>query len=243
MGGKNFMKRFGISLLLGSALLALVAGPASAQLLINELRVDHGGTDVDEYVEITGPAGASLAGVWLVVIGDTGMTNTCGVVENAIDLSAFSIQADGFFALRISTGAPALTGYDATVSGSLENSDVLTFLLVDANTATVGNDLDSAPEDGTLDSTPWGLVHDSVAITEGLVPNCTTEEHAYSPSVVGPDGMFSPGHILRCPTGWRIGPFGTGTWPMGATDTVGAANDCTVAVEPSTWSTVKHIYR
>src|SRR5262245_1297927 len=51
MGGKN-LKKFGISTLLGTALLALVAGPASAQFLINELRVDHPGTDVDEYVEI-----------------------------------------------------------------------------------------------------------------------------------------------------------------------------------------------
>jgi hypothetical protein len=135
-----------------------------------------------------------------------------------------------------------LTGYDATVSGSIENSDNLTFLLVTGSTATAGTDLDTAPEDGTLDSTPWTLVLDSVAITEGVAVNCTSEEHVYSSTVVGPDGIFSPGHIFKCPEGWRIGPFGTAPWPTGAVDTVGAANSCPVGVENKTWTNVKDLY-
>jgi hypothetical protein len=243
--GEGIMRRTAKTLIAGLAMLALVAGGASAQSgpLLNELRTDHTGTDVDEYVELAGPAGASLSGITLLVIGDTGATNTCGVVEIAQDLSAFSIQADGFFALRISTGTAALTGYDATVSGSIENSDNLTFMLVRGNTAAVGNDLDSAPEDGTFDSTPWSSILDSVAIFEGIPPNCTTDEHVYSSTVVGPDGTFSPGHIYRCPDGWHIGPFGSGTWPAGSTDTVGAANSCVVGVEPRQWGTVKELYR
>jgi hypothetical protein len=235
------LKKFAISAVIGSTLLALVAAPASAQLL-NELRVDQSGSDTDEYVEISGTPGASLAGVTLLVIGDTGSANTCGIVEIALDLSPYSIQADGLFALRISGGVALLTGYDATVAGSIENSDALTFMLVTGNTAAVGNDLDSAPEDGVLDSAPWTSILDSVAITEGIAPNCTSDEHTYSPTVVGPDGTFSPGHIYLCPGGWAIGPFG-GVLPAGGVDTVGAPNNCVVGVEDRTWSTIKHIYR
>jgi len=236
------LKRTAISALIGLTVFALAATPVSA-LTINELRVDHGGADVDEYVELHGAPGP-LTGVWLIVIGDTGATNTCGIVEQAIDLSPYFVQPDGFFALRISTGAPFLTGYDATVSGSLENSDNLTFLLVTQNTATVGMDLDSSPEDGIIDVQPWANILDSVALFEGIPVNCTTEEHTYSPAVVGPDGTFSPVHIYWCGDGWHIGPFGTGTWPTpDRKDTPGEPNDCTVAVQSSTWGAVKHVYR
>ncbi|MDZ4803722.1 MAG: hypothetical protein SGI90_02510 [Candidatus Eisenbacteria bacterium] len=219
-----------------AALAVLVSTSASAQILLNEIRTDQTGSDTDEYVELAGPAGASLAGYSIVVIGDG--TGGCGVVEAAISLAAFSIQADGYFALRYSAGVALLTGYDATLTGSFENSDNLTFLLVTGNTAAVANDLDTN-NDGILDTTPWATIVDQVGLSEGTVVNCTTDEYLYTTTVVGPDGTFAPGHVYRCGATWLIGPFG-GVLPTGGVDTVGAANtSCPVPVAPSTWSNIK----
>lgn len=231
------MKKLATTFSVMLAALALSAGAAFAQIQLSELRLDQPGTDVDEYVELSGPVGASLTGLTLVVIGDG--TGGCGVVEQAIDLSAFSIQADGFFALRFSSGVPLLAGYDATLAGSFENSDNITFLLVTGSTAAAGNDLD-IDNNGTLDLTPWSGIVDQVALNEGTVPNCTTEEFMYSPTQVGPDGSFVPGHIYRCGSAWYIGIFD----PMTGVDTPGSGNtNCAVPTTPSTWGKVKSLYR
>lgn len=235
------MKKIATVALMALPILALVASGAFAQVRLNEIRVDHGGADVDEYVEFAGPAGTPLTGMSLVVIGDG--TGGCGIVEVALDLSPYSIQADGYLAIKYSAAAGALlTGYDVSLTGSFENSDNLTFLLVTGNTAATGNDLDSAPEDGVLDSAPWTGVLDSVALTEGTTPNCTTDEHVYSTTVVGPDGTFAPGHIYFCPSGWLIGGFGN-TWPTGIVDTPGAANPCVVPNEQQSWGSMKQLYQ
>ena len=199
---------------------AITAGPASAQFMLNEVRIDHTGTDVDEYVEIKGTAGAALTSHWLVVIGDG--AGGCGTVENAIDLSAYSIQADGYFALRVSSGVPTLTGYDATVAGSFENSDNLTFLLVTDNTAAVASDLD-ADNNGTIDLAPWTAVVDEIGLSEGTVVNCAgTDEYLYTATLIGPDGINVPGHAYRCSDtlAWQIGQFAI----PGGVDTPGAVN-------------------
>ncbi|TPW14418.1 MAG: Endonuclease/exonuclease/phosphatase family [bacterium] len=170
------------------------------------------------------------------MIGDG--TGGCGIVEAAINLGAFSIQADGFFAIRYSAGVALLTGYDASLAGSFENSDNLTFLLVTGNTAAAANDLDTN-NDGVLDLTPWTTIIDQVGILETAVVNCTTDEYLYTGTTVGPDGTFAPGHIYRCGASWLIGPFG-GVLPAGGVDTVGGANTgCPVPVAPSTWSNIK----
>ncbi len=49
---------------------------------------------------------------------------------------------------------------------SLENSSQ-TLLLVEGFTGTLGQDLDSAPFDGVLDSQPWAAIVDSVANSDG----------------------------------------------------------------------------
>uniref|UniRef100_A0A832MLZ5 Lamin tail domain-containing protein n=1 Tax=Eiseniibacteriota bacterium TaxID=2212470 RepID=A0A832MLZ5_UNCEI len=220
--------------------LGLVAGVASAQPQLNEIRVDQSGTDVDEYVEFAGAPGASLAGHHLLVIGDTGSSGTCGVLEAVINLGAYSIQADGYFALRYSSGTPLLTGYDATLAGSFENSDNLTFLLVTGYSGpAVGGDLDTN-DDGVLDSTPWTTLVDAVGIWEGTTPNCTTDEYLYTSTVVGPDGTFAPGHVYRCGNAWYIGPFD----PAGGVDSPGAQNAaCATPAKSSTWGKVKTLYR
>jgi hypothetical protein len=232
------MKRFATMLSLSAAAL-LVAGAASGQIRLNEIRIDQTGADTDEYVEFSGPAGASLSGYHLLVIGDG--TPGCGTVEVVIDLAAYSIQADGLFALRFSGGVAQLAGYDATLAGSFENSDNLTFLLVTGNTATTAapnNDIDTN-NDGILDTPRWTTIVDEVAILEDAIPGCgtpqTDDEAVYSGTTVGPDGTFVPGHVYRCGNSWLIGPFDI----VGGSDTPGSPNGCPVPVEASTWSRIK----
>jgi hypothetical protein len=239
-GRMAHMKKWALTSFVSMLALALAAGAASAQITLNEIRVDHTGTDTDEYVELAGPAGASLAGYQVVVIGDG--TGGCGIVEAAIDLSGYTIQPDGVFALRYSGGTAALAGYDANSTGSFENSDNLTFLLVAGFVGTVNQDLDTN-NDGVLDLQPWSSIVDEVGLAEGVLPiDCTNNEHLYTGVVVGPDGTFVPGHVFRCGNQWFIGPFGT-TWPTGIQDTPGAPNDCAVPTRSSTWGQVKTLYR
>jgi hypothetical protein len=237
---EDTMKKTAISLFALLATLAL-ASSAFAQIRMNEIRLDQTGTDVDEYIELSGPAGASLAGYALLIIGDTGSAGTCGVLEEVFDLSPYSIQADGFLAIVDGDGAPTLSGYDVVLgAGTLnfENSDNVTYMLVTGFSGTDGSDLDTN-DDGVLDSTPWASLVDHVGIFEGTVPNCTADEYLYSTNVVGPDGTFVPGHVFRCGNGWYIGPFD----PLTGVDTPGSANDCATDVKSSSWGRLKSIYR
>lgn len=234
------MKKLAIALLTMIATLALAAS-AFAQIRMNEIRLDQTGTDVDEYIELSGPAGASLAGYSLVIIGDTGSAGTCGVIEEVFDFSPYSIQADGYLAIVDGDGVPTLAGYDVVLgAGTLnfENSDNVTYLLVQGFSGTDGSDLDTN-DDGVLDSTPWTTLVDHVGISEGTVPNCTTDEYLYSTNVVGPDGTFVPGHVFRCGNSWYIGPFD----PLTGVDTPGSANDCATDTKSSSWGRIKSIYR
>ena len=153
------MKKTAISLFALLATLAL-ASSAFAQIRMNEIRLDQPGADVDEYIELSGPAGASLAGYALLIIGDTGSVGTCGVLEEVFDLSPYSIMADGYLAIVDGDGAPTLAGYDVVLgAGTLnfENSDNVTFLLVTGFSGTDGSDIDTN-NDGVLDSTPWTAI-------------------------------------------------------------------------------------
>ena len=57
-----------------------------------------------------------------------------------------------------------------------------------------------------------------------LIELPSTATQTYCTTIVGPDGVFVPGHVYRCaPVGvWTIGPF-----PTGGQDTPGGGNpDC-----------------
>jgi hypothetical protein len=219
-------------------ILALTAGAALAQVQLSEIRTDHTGADTDEYFELAGAPGTSLTGLTYVVIGDG--TGGCGIVENATDLTGFSIQADGFFAMNNSSAVPTLSGYDASAAMVFENSDNVTHLLVSGFTGATGNDLDT-DNDGVLDLTPWTAIVDGVAIvgtaTLGCAGTSGTSEYTYYGTSVGPDGTFVPGHVFRCPGGWLVGVFALGT-----DDTPGAANLCPVPADQKTWGSVKQLY-
>ena len=168
--------------LLGTALLCLVAVDARGQV-INEFVANHTGSDLYEYVEILGTPSTDYSHLTVVQIaGDVGSDS--GVVE--------SVYAVG------STDAAGLW-----VSGfrmdEVDHDDSFTYLLVDGWSGSVGVDLDVG-DDGTLDSTPWTALLDSVGVIDGdggdfnYLAQTVLEEFF--------DGeIFSPGGASRLPNG------------------------------------------
>lgn len=190
------------------------AGTFPEPITISEVRIDQPGTDIDEYVELAGAPGASLADLTYVVIGDG--TGGSGVVESVTALSG-TIPSGGLFVVAESTFTLGTADLDAGTTGlNFENGDNVTHLLVRDFTGANGDDLDTN-DDGTLDVTPWSSLADSVALVQAL----GSGDLIYSATVVGPDGAFVPGHAYRCDGGFVIGSF-----TAGVNDTPGAANDC-----------------
>ena len=211
---------------------------------INEIRLDQGGADNDEYFELAGAPSESLDGLSYVVIGDGTGSGLGGAVESIIGLSSLVIPADGYFLAVEDTftggGSPDLTLSGSGMSQTLnfENSDNVTHLLVRGLNAAIhagdgfggsATDLD-VNDDGIIDATgdwdgdtvddgaPWAAILDSVALSE----NVPMEDLVYSSTIVGPDGTFLPGHVFRFPNGngpWHIGDFNFPT-----DDTPGVAN-------------------
>ncbi|HKB16248.1 MAG TPA: hypothetical protein VKF62_09280 [Planctomycetota bacterium] len=189
------------------ALATAGASPLSAQVVINEIRIDQAGTDNDEFFELAGPPGASLDGLTYIVIGDGSAGS--GVIEEATSLDGLEISGTGFFVAAESTFTLATA--DLTTSLNFENDDNVTHLLVSGFTGSVGQDLDPN-NDGVLDLTPWTAVLDRVAVIMSPNPPSGTEWH-YGPPTVGPDLGFVPGAVYRFPDGasnlssWNIADF------------------------------------
>lgn len=181
---------------------------------INEIRIDQPGTDNDEYFELFGEANAGLDGLFYLVIGDG--TGGSGVIENVVDLSGLTLNADGFLVAAESTFS--LGTADLTLDLNFENSDNVTHLLVRDFTGAGGDDLDT-DDDGTFDIVPWSDIIDAVALIETL----GSGDRVYSSTQVGPDGSFVPGHVFRDVDGggdFQIGAFD----PVGGDDTPGTTN-------------------
>ncbi|MEM7167339.1 MAG: hypothetical protein AAF581_17895 [Planctomycetota bacterium] len=183
----------------------------------------------EEYFELAGAPGTSLAGLTYVVLGDGAAG--AGVVEFVLDLGAYAINANGFFvaAEDVLDGSPATSSvpgigvigtHDVLVNLNFENGDDVTHMLVANFSGADGQDLDT-DDDGVLDITPWDSVVDSV----------------------GADSFFDAGQLYgfenidqvntgatmlaRCPGSlaggeWRPFTFGTN----GVVDTPGTANAC-----------------
>jgi hypothetical protein len=77
---------------------------ALASMVINELNADNpGGPDSEEFIELYGPANASLNGLVVVFLG-----GTTGTIYDAIDLDGYTTDENGFFVL----GNAATTNVD-----------------------------------------------------------------------------------------------------------------------------------
>jgi hypothetical protein len=202
------------------AFLVLIAASNAPAVVINEIRIDHTGTDTDEYFELKGTPNESLAGYTYIVIGDDGTGS--GIIESVASLGALTIQADGYLAVHKATTTGACTGYDMDLTLNSENSDNVTHMLVTGFTGALNQDIDTN-NDGVLDSTPWTTIEDCVAMVTATGP--PGGDYVYCATTAGPDGSFVPGHILRCPDGtgnWAIGSFSN----LCTFDTPGAANNC-----------------
>ncbi|MFQ5424495.1 MAG: PEP-CTERM sorting domain-containing protein [Phycisphaerae bacterium] len=235
--------------LMAAALLAALTASASAfQISINEIRIDQGGSDLDEYFELTGAPGASLNGLSYIVIGDCSgdPSGVGGCVEAIVPLTGMSIPADGFFLAveNTFTAAPAAQ-QDLVLAPNginFENSDNVTHMLVSGLDPSVnlggngfgGTDFDinddgiidaliDTNNDAVPDSVPFVSMLDSIALIEDPTVPPPFTELAYGPNQIGPDGPFVPAQIFRLPDGsgaWNIGSFG----PVGLTDTPGVTN-------------------
>jgi len=202
-----------------------------AQIRINEIRIDQPGTDVSEYIELSGPANASLNNLSIIVIGDGNTSSPSGIIEEVIPLAGSQIPADGYF--LVAESSFSLGGMvNLTFSLNFENGDNLTFLLVNGFSGMEGDDLDTN-DDGTLESTPWTSIVDGVAMIEEPNPPADNDFEYATPlgfPTVGPNGTFVPGHTFRLPNGtgnFMIGAFD----PDDGNDTPGVANvaaDCAI---------------
>ena len=178
----------------------------------SEIRIDQPGTDTDEWFELIGAPGTSLADLTVIVIGDGTSTTLSGVIEAVVSLAGQVIPADGHFAVSETTFTQGVANIDLVLAGAnplnFENSDNVTFMIVRGFTGTDGQDLD-ADNNGTLDLTPWTEVVDTIALINTTTIPPTGTEWFYGPNTIGPDGTYVPGHIWRCEnTGcWNIGPF------------------------------------
>jgi hypothetical protein len=210
-----------------AAALGLIAPIATHGLVINEIRIDEPGTDVNEYFELKGEPGTSLDDVWYLVLGDhsnfqnpdqNAPNYRSGVVEYAIDLSGFTIPDDGLFLvargdLQIDVFGLQPTDVDYLVSTIIfENSDNVTHLLVRGYTGPevtqpsdqwgdLAVDIDPFDDGVIVDTLPWAETIDAIGLIE--IPNDSpdVEEFVYGELLgfedIGPDRTFTPGHVYR----------------------------------------------
>ena len=188
---------------------------------INEIRTEQSGTDTDEYVELRGLPGESLDGFWLIVVGDCEDVfepTQNGCIESIVDLSGQSYDANGLFVVAESTFTLGTADLVATLN--FEANDNTTHFLVTNFTGGLNDDVDTN-DDGTIDTTYWTNIVDSVALLKGTPDGSQNYEYVYSSETIGPDGNFAPSHVYRCSdTGaWRIGAF-----DLGVDDTPNAVN-------------------
>jgi len=242
-----------------------ICGADGGIVTINEIRIDQPLTDVDEYVELTGNPGMSLNDYTYIVIGDGTVTATkSGFTECVIPLTGQVMPANGLFliTLKTTTGSPIQDGIAFGKVGDLqtdklifENSDHVTHMLVKSFTGTNLQDLDTN-DDGILDIKPWASVADSVGFVKvaatgpvkdtvgslGVAGEWTyqvTNADGFLTPMVGPDGVYVPGHIYRCsPQGsWKIGFFDPIAAGSNNKDTPKAANpECSACGEPGSGS-------
>ena len=185
----GLLRFLGVALLAGAHVSWACPAAADGGIRINEMLVNPLGADRgQEFVEISGPPGSPMTGIWLVVIeGDATASSSIqkGRIDNALNLGAYSIGESGLLLLRDGVGiidcdpgpdvagplfntSTVVFGSSATQSGfgngsvGLENSSS-TFLLVTGFTGAAGQDLDT-DNDGTLDVQPWTSVLDAVSV-------------------------------------------------------------------------------
>ncbi len=249
------MNKLTTTLLASAACLGLASLAGAASL--NEIVFNDISTDDREFIEICGSPGESLDGLTAVVIeSDKTAGGQEGTIDVAVSLTGQVVPANGRFVIGNAAVAPNIV----IGANSLENG-AGTVLLVSGFTSAVGFDVDA--NNDCLADGPIGLIVDGVAIF-ATGTDCTAY---YGAPQLGPDtgddgtATFDVAGVVRCeecsgtwgmicldgtePTGPgcdTTNPFNPYLVPFA---TPGAENLCPgpVSVEPSTWGTIKAMYR
>ncbi len=161
------------------------AEASSQALVINEVLGSTTGID-SEYVELFGEAGASLAGLSLIIVESDDQSSN-GAIDFRFDFAADAVLGENGFFLLANELAEATYGVtaDATIdNNSIENSSY-TIALVE--TSSLSGDTVSGAE----------VVVDAVGVTDGE----GEAFFAFGAPVVGPDGSFLPAGVGRVADG------------------------------------------
>lgn len=167
-----------VVLALVATALPAAAGAQTPGPVINEFVVNHTGTDTSEYVEVADAPDTDLS--TLTVLEIEGEGTASGVIDGVFPVATTS--ADGYWT----------TGF---LNNEIENG-TLTLLLVEGFTGTAGDDLD-ADNDGAPDTTPWTVVVDAVAVSDGGSGDLAYADVVLSPGYDG--ASFTPGGASRIP--------------------------------------------
>ncbi len=161
------------------------AGPdaephGSATPVINEFVADHSGTDDCEYVEIAGAPGTDYASYTVLTVeGDAG--NNPGQVQAVIPVGATS------------AGGLWVSGF---LSNQLQNGSSTLLLVADF----AGGALDvDADDDGAIDTEPWSMLIDAVAVNDGGAFDVTYGAAVLTRTFDGEDSVV--GGASRIPDG------------------------------------------
>lgn len=185
---------------------------------INELHYDNSGTDVNEFVEIAGPAGLDLAGFQLVAYNGNG-----GVTYETINLSgfipdqgacvgslAFSVNGlqnggpDGVALVDLSTGVLELLSYEGTFTATNGPASGMTSTSIgvsESSSTSAGTSLQlggtgAGPDDFTwqasLGETP-GQVNQNQAFSGGCSEPCGFTAYGLAASPANTIGMIGVG--------------------------------------------------
>ncbi len=184
---------------LASDHLALIAtvdvpgDPPTGDILLNEVYLnDAGDPDSLEFIEIFGPADASLNGLSIVIVEGDGEDNP-GSVDRIWSLGGKVVPADQLFVAGDFALSPDMI---LGVNNLLENG-TQTVLLVRNATVTIGQDIDTN-NDGVPD-VAVGIIEDEVALADAGI--AASDRTYLSAPVVGPVlGALPPG-AARCPDG------------------------------------------
>ncbi|MBL8856958.1 MAG: hypothetical protein JNL28_00415 [Planctomycetes bacterium] len=162
------------SFLFAAAACLCLAGSSQAQYTISELLINPPGADnTQETLEIQGLPAGPMTGWWFLSI--EGDSTASGTLDQAVDLSPFTMDAVGVLTIRADASAilplpcipPPYTWVVYDFSPDLENG-TNTFVLGSGTPPAVGTDLDT-DDDGVIDAGALGtfVPADAVAVTDG----------------------------------------------------------------------------
>ncbi|MBK5266764.1 MAG: ExeM/NucH family extracellular endonuclease [Acidimicrobiia bacterium] len=155
------------------------SGPSDP--VINEFVANHTGADTEAFIEVFGTPTTDYSSYTVLEIeGDAPTTG----------------PARGFIDAVLPVGSTNAGGYWID-DEDMENG-TLTILLVEGFTGSAGDDLDTN-DDGTIDSTPWNRIVDSVAVNDGGASDLTYSSVVLTPEYDG--GTFTVGGASRIPNG------------------------------------------